>query len=81
MVMNEDAGPARIRKWLANIANTQDEEVDCDTLESMLERLVAIGESGADIREVLPDIALHLDHCPECGEWYEVLLAMCREQP
>jgi hypothetical protein len=80
MTMNEDPGHARIRKWLADIATTQEEEIDCDRLESMLERLVAIGESGADIRDVLPDIALHLNHCPECGEWYETLVAMCRER-
>jgi predicted anti-sigma-YlaC factor YlaD len=26
----------------------------------------------------MPEIALHLDHCPDCREWYETLLAFNR---
>jgi hypothetical protein len=71
----------RLRKWLSDIASTEDEEVDCQALEDILETVVAMAEGGQDIREVLPDIAVHMDHCPECAECYETLVALAREAP
>jgi hypothetical protein len=70
----------RIRKWLDDIASTQDEEVDCDALAGMLETVVAVGASGQDISSVLPDVALHIRHCPGCGEWYQTLVDLARQQ-
>jgi hypothetical protein len=69
----------RLEKWLSDIAGTEDAEVDCNTLDEMLERVVAIGSRGDDIRSVLPQVALHLEHCPDCSEWYDALIALARE--
>jgi hypothetical protein len=69
----------RLQKWLSDIASTEEEEVDCEALEAILETVVAIAESGQDIRVILPDIAVHMDHCPECSECYETLVALARE--
>jgi hypothetical protein len=77
--METDSAQRRLQKWLQAIVNTQDAEVDCDALNGMLEELVAIGSREDDISLLLPDVALHLQHCPECGEWYEVLQAMVRQ--
>jgi hypothetical protein len=79
MAMEDQFARERLQKWLNDIVSTEPEEVDCVALEDMLEQLVAIGASGQDVREVLPRIALHLDHCPECGEWYETIVALARE--
>jgi hypothetical protein len=71
--------PTRLRDWLHSIATTEDDEVDCDALAAAAERLVAIGTRGDDLRAVLTDLALHLDHCPDCREWREMLMAFSRE--
>jgi predicted anti-sigma-YlaC factor YlaD len=71
--------PARLSEWLRSIATTEDVEVDCDALAEAAERLVAAGSRGDDLHVVLPALALHLDHCPDCREWYETLLAFSRE--
>jgi hypothetical protein len=68
--------PARLSEWLRSIATTEDAEVDCDAIVEAAERLVAAGTRGDDLRVVLPDLALHLEHCPDCREWYETLLAL-----
>jgi hypothetical protein len=74
MSMNADFDRERLSKWLVRIATSEQEEVDCDELSEMLESIVAAGTSDRDIHEALPEIALHLDHCPDCNEWYEALL-------
>jgi hypothetical protein len=45
----------------------------------MLEKIMRVAESGKDIRGVLPAVAVHLDHCPECGEMYETLVLLSQE--
>ena len=77
--MQDRTDPERLQKWLADIVSTENVEVDCDALEAVLEQIVAVAEAGGDIRAILPAIAVHLDHCPECSEWYEALVAYTRE--
>lgn len=69
----------RITEWLATVATTEDEEIDCDALGAVIEKVVEAAAGGADVRVVLPEISLHLDHCPDCRDWYETLLALTRE--
>jgi hypothetical protein len=70
----------RLSKWLEDVASTEDEEIDCDTLAEMMESIVAISASSEDVRNVLPDIALHLRHCAGCSEWYETLVELAKHQ-
>jgi hypothetical protein len=70
---------ASLQKWLRDIVSTEDRELVCEDLDRMLETIVAIGARGEDIRAILPDVAVHLDHCPECGEVYETLVALARD--
>jgi len=72
--------PAHLSEWLRSIAATQDDEVDCDALMEAAEALVAAGSRGDDLRVVLPALALHLDHCPDCRMWYETLVALSRSE-
>ena len=69
----------RLRKWLAEIVSTEDEEIDCEAQDSILEQLVAAAARGEDIRAILPDVALHIDHCPECSDVYDTLKALAAE--
>jgi hypothetical protein len=77
--MDGEIDPNRLQKWLSDIVSTEPDEVDCNVLAIMIETIVAIGSEGKDIRTALPIIAVHLDHCPECGEWYDTIVAMSRE--
>jgi hypothetical protein len=79
MTMDNRFEPARLSEWLRSIATTQEDEADCDAIVEAAERLVAAGARGDDLRAVLPDLALHLDHCPDCREWYATLVALSRE--
>jgi len=54
-------------------------EVDCDAIAEAAERLLAAGARGDDSRVVLPRLALHLTHCPDCRDWYETVLALSQE--
>jgi hypothetical protein len=72
--------PARLSEWLRSIATTEDNEVDCDASVEAAERLVAAGTRGDDLRVVLPDLALHLEHCPDCRAWYETLVALAQDE-
>jgi hypothetical protein len=69
---------ARLSEWLRSIATTEDDEVDCDALWQSAERLITSGTRGDDLRQVLPELALHLEHCPDCRELYETLMAFSR---
>ena len=78
--MNTHFDPARLGEWLHTIATTEDGEVDCDALMQAAEEVVATGTRGDDLRAVLPELALHLDHCPDCREWYDTLVAFARSE-
>ena len=78
--MNTRFDPVRLSEWLRTIATTEDDEVDCDALMQAAEGLVATGTRGDDVRVVLPHLALHLDHCPDCREWYDTLVAFARAE-
>jgi hypothetical protein len=77
--MDHQFEPTRVSEWLRSIATTEDEEIDCDALFQAGEALVAAATGGADLRAALPELALHLEHCPDCREWYETLIAFSRE--
>jgi predicted anti-sigma-YlaC factor YlaD len=76
--MTKQFEAARLSEWLQSIATTQDDEVDCDALVEVAEQLIAAGTRGDDLRVVLPHLALHLDHCPECREWYDTIVELSR---
>lgn len=67
--------PARLNQWLEAVATTGDEELDCDSVFELMDRAVELAASGQDVHALLPGIALHLDHCPDCRDQYETLTA------
>lgn len=76
-----DVDPARLDRWLKAVATTQEEELDCDALFEVIDKAVEMAASGQDVRSLLPGIALHLDHCPDCRDQYETLTAFWEEAP
>jgi predicted anti-sigma-YlaC factor YlaD len=69
----------RLREHLGNIVTTEDNEVDCDALGAVIEEVVEAAAAGVDVRALVPEIVLHLDHCADCRDWYDTLLALTRE--
>jgi len=72
--------PERLNEWLRVISTTEEDEIDCGALFEIVEEVVEAAASGADVRQVLPHVATHLDHCPDCRDWYETLVALSKEQ-
>jgi predicted anti-sigma-YlaC factor YlaD len=70
----------RVSHLLQIIASTEDEEIDCDDLSRAIDSAAEAAARGADIRGTLPKIAVHLDHCPDCREWYDMLVELVREE-
>ena len=68
--------PERLSAWLASIAATEDDELDCDALYAIVEEAVDAVVAGADLRTLLPLVAVHIDHCPECRDFYDTLVAL-----
>jgi predicted anti-sigma-YlaC factor YlaD len=58
------------------VMGTQDEEVDCDAMAQAMPSVVEAGARGEDLSAVLPEIALHLSHCPDCRDWYQTLVEL-----
>ena len=73
--------PARLNQWLQAVATTEDEELDCDSLFEIIDKVVEMAASGQDVRSLLPGIALHLDHCPDCRDQYDTLTAFWEGAP
>lgn len=70
-----EVDPARLDRWLKAVATTEDEELDCDALFEIMDKVVEMAASGQDVRSLLPGIALHLDHCLDCRDQYDTLTA------
>jgi hypothetical protein len=58
----------------------EDGGVDCPSCQEQLHQLWSLVESGADIQQVLPALAGHLECCHECREEYEAFVAIMRAE-
>lgn len=65
----------RLERMLRSILTTETEELDCDALVDAMDKIVELATAGEDVRSLLPDMALHLDHCPDCRDQYDTLTA------
>jgi predicted anti-sigma-YlaC factor YlaD len=70
--------PVQLAEWLRIVMTTKDHEVDCDAMAELMPSVAEAGARGEDIGRLLPHVAVHLDHCPDCREWYETLVELVR---
>ena len=77
--MTADFDAKRLSEWLEDIATTEDDEVDCEAMAEMFMTVIEASTRGEDFRDSLPHIALHLDHCPDCREFYETLVEIAKQ--
>lgn len=66
----------RFLKWLHRIYATDDGELDCDHLQSILPAYVEFELAGNDPAARYPQAKAHLAQCPDCAEEYEGLRAV-----
>jgi hypothetical protein len=63
----------RIKVWLLNIYNTQDQEISCSECFDQVSRYVELEVSGEDVLSQLPKVKHHIDQCLVCRQEYETL--------
>lgn len=71
----------RFQKLIECLSNVhQDGGIDCMTAGREFDCLVEQAALGVDIHVILPNVAAHLDSCPDCQEEYEALVAIVRAE-
>ena len=56
------------------IRNTQEDEVSCDEVDSLLDQFTELVQRGENMEKIMPLVKNHIDLCPECREEFEALL-------
>jgi hypothetical protein len=62
-----------MQKVLTMLSNTQDVEMTCDEVFSILDQFTELAARGEDVAQLMPLIQQHLDMCEDCREEYKVL--------
>jgi hypothetical protein len=61
-----------------DILTTHPDEIGCQECFEQLDRFVELTLAGKDAAEAMPLVQDHLDHCNDCREEFEALLAVLR---
>ena len=69
----------RLSEWMRIISTTAEEEIDCDTILDLAAQVTEAAAAGADVRSLVPLFALHLDHCPDCSDYFDTMVAFVKE--
>ncbi len=67
--------PAHIAAMVQMVAATQPVEIGCDDCFEQLDRFAELTRAGQSAADVLPLVQQHLEHCIDCREEFEGLLA------
>ncbi len=65
-------------KMLKMIAITDEREIACDEVYSLLDQFTEMVARGEDASRLMPLVQKHLELCPDCREEYELLLSMLK---
>jgi len=68
----------RINKLIDCLHHSNEGGCDCETAYIEFECLAEQAAQGFDIHDILPQVATHLDRCPDCREEFEALVAIVR---
>ena len=66
---------------VTRLLGTTGGDAGCEEAFALLAEYVEGELAGRPMAEVLPAVAEHLRNCPACGDDYQGLLALLREQP
>ncbi|MCI0555899.1 MAG: hypothetical protein L0287_33570 [Anaerolineae bacterium] len=67
---------AMMVKMLQSLATTEEQEISCDDVFTVLDQFVEAVRRGENPLILMPLVRQHLDMCPDCREEYETLLRM-----
>lgn len=60
-------------RWIQQIFQTQDTEIDCAQLQDLLPIMVDAEVNGIIMNGEDRPVRLHLSHCPDCHDVYETV--------
>lgn len=80
MTISKPTDTTQALELAQRVLRLHDTEVDCEGCDTHLARLTELVVEGHDPCKVLPAVQAHLDHCEECREEFEALLAVVRAQ-
>jgi len=67
-----------LKQMVRGIITTRPDEIGCDECFEQLDRFVEIKLAGKNAAEAMPLVQDHLEHCDDCREEFEALLAALR---
>jgi hypothetical protein len=70
LVVEEDAVASLMRL----VERTNEGEYCCEETFDLLDEYVELVASDQDVEALMPLVKKHVDHCPDCGPRYEILL-------
>ena len=70
--------PAALKRMVRNILTARPDEIGCDECFEQLDRFVEMTLAGKNAAEAMPLVQDHLEHCDDCREEFEALLAALR---
>ena len=69
---------AALRRFLRNIAETDDDEISCTECFDLAPQYVDLEVAGTVSEHTLPRLTQHLQQCGVCREEYEILRDLVR---
>ena len=69
-VVDEDSVTTLMRL----IEKTNEGEYSCEETFDLLDEYVELAAAEEDVQTLMPLVKKHVDHCPDCGPRYEILL-------
>jgi hypothetical protein len=67
-----------VKKMVRGIVTTRPDELDCGECFEQVDRFAEMVLEGRDVNEALPLVQDHLEHCRDCREEFEALMAALR---
>ena len=80
-VKNGKLSPEALRKMMQQLEDTQDVELSCDEVLTLLDQFAEAYLRGEDVARVLPLVQHHLDMCADCREEFEALVRILQAVP
>lgn len=69
-----DPSDAAMKDMLKMIPHTQERELICDEVHTLIDQFAEMKMRGEDPSQLMPYVQQHIDMCPDCREEYEALL-------
>jgi hypothetical protein len=68
----------KFSRWMKQVRDTQDEEIDCSTCLDQVSYYVDLELATGEAAQSMPQVGHHLRQCVVCREEYETLRGLAR---